>query len=163
MLGCTHFPFEADRFRAAFARLREFTDGAGAQPYRDLIAADLELVDPAALTAKELFRSLFLARRRTSKTRETTPEARHSRGSNVTINDPNFWQRDQLFVSIPAPEAPTGAVQDDGWFTHDYKYGRSAGGDGADTRIVPLHPDRMPTAIRDLIRSRCPEVWQVLQ
>jgi glutamate racemase len=143
LLGCTHFPLEGARFRDALARLRDVPGPEGTHPYRDLIAQDVELIDPAELTAQQLYRELFRARR-------LRP-----------AGDPD--EAHKLFVSVPAPEAPAGAVQADGWFSHDYKYGRSAGDfSAADTRIVPLQPERMPATIRALIQSRCPDVWVAL-
>ena len=162
MLGCTHFPFEAVRIRTAFKRLRDLTAEDGTQPYRELIAEQIELIDPAALTAKELYRSLFLAQRLAIA---ATPVA-----GTANDADPHAaaevmdGRGHRLFVSVPAPSTPAGVLTTEGWFTHDYKYGRTAGlTSGRDTRIIPLAAERMPAAIRDLIRSRCPEVWRVIE
>lgn len=145
MLGCTHFPLEAERFRAAFARLRDLHAADGTQPYHHLIAPRLQLIDPAQLTARQLYRQLF--------------QAGKLHGSHPPDEQPTH----ALYVSVPSADAPAAALQADGWFTHDYKYGRSAGHfDAADTRMVPLRPDRMPAAIRELIQSRCPDVWAIL-
>jgi N-acyl-D-aspartate/D-glutamate deacylase/glutamate racemase len=144
MLGCTHFPFEAERIRAAFLRLKEFKDASGDQPYRDLISSDIELVDPAQLTAKELYRGLF--------------QRRQLSGAAAGESAP-----DRLFFSVPAPDIAAERLTIDGGFTHDYKYGRAAGlFDVEDTRIVPLRVDRVPSSIGALIESRCPYVWAAL-
>ncbi|MFV0442377.1 MAG: amidohydrolase family protein [Planctomycetaceae bacterium] len=163
MLGCTHFPLEAERIRAAFERLRNHSDADGTQPYRSLIAEDLQLVDPATLTAKELFRELFLSRRLVRDLPKSTLSPAAQPAVAEQLDWPGFWNQHRLFVSVPAPAVTPDKIQADGWFRHDYKYGRSAGNNiGSDTRIVPLHAGRMPNAIRDLIQSRCPQVAEVL-
>ncbi len=61
VLGCTHFPLLDDEFLAEFQRLRSY-EVDGEYPYRHLIAEDVQLINPAELTARELFRKLASAR-----------------------------------------------------------------------------------------------------
>lgn len=52
ILGCTHYPYVLDEFRATFADLRRNPE------YASLIAEDLRFIDPAVYTAIECYRSL---------------------------------------------------------------------------------------------------------
>ena len=58
ILGCTHFPFYQDAIEADFDRLREIQTAEGEVPYRDLIAEDVVFIDPAELTAVQLYEAL---------------------------------------------------------------------------------------------------------
>jgi glutamate racemase len=57
ILGCTHYPFVADEFRKQFARLYEYQKG-GAYLYRPYLAKEVRLVDPAVITATQLYEFL---------------------------------------------------------------------------------------------------------
>jgi glutamate racemase len=57
VLGCTHFPLVRQEILDSFARLRAY-EKDGERPFANLIAEKIAVVDPAELTAKELFREL---------------------------------------------------------------------------------------------------------
>ena len=57
VLGCTHFPLVRQEILNSFARLRNY-EKDGERPFASLIAEHIAVVDPADLTAKELFREL---------------------------------------------------------------------------------------------------------
>jgi len=144
MLGCTHFPFEASRIEAAFSRLRSFRNQDGSYPYRDLIAEKLQIIDPAQLTAKDLFRQLFLQRLRAPKA--TTGVPIH-----------------QIFLSVPHKGNVEAGNLEQGWFSFDFKYGRVAGVyDKEHTKIVPLEPGLLNASSVSLLRSYAPNVCSII-
>ncbi len=57
VLGCTHFPYESRTLSLMLTELREYEEG-GQYPYRDLIAPNVTLIDPAFETASELYTTL---------------------------------------------------------------------------------------------------------
>jgi glutamate racemase len=145
VLGCTHFPLVGRQIRDAFARLRE-REVAGETPYRDLIAEEVRLVDPAELTAKELFRELARA---------------HTR---LKGDERSLLERDAFFISVPNPSWPGVRLDAGGGLAKDYKYGREPGHlDVEDTINVPLEPGMLPATSINLIRESLPEVWSRLQ
>lgn len=145
VLGCTHFPLVQTEILEAFQRLRDYQQD-GQYPYRPLIAEQLTLVNPAELTARELFRSLASGRLRRD------PAA------------PAAVERDLLYISVPAVNWPGIRLAADGGLERDYKYGRDTGQlHIEDTRCVPLTRELLPESSVRLIRDRLPQVWQRLQ
>lgn len=145
VLGCTHFPLAQEEISAAFARLREY-EVEGMKPYRDLIAEKIRLVNPAELTAKELFRTLASARLRL-KSGETRAQ-----------------EKDSFFISVPNPLCEGVKLTTDGALDKEYKHSRLPGAlDRDDTRNIPLRVESLPVASLNLIRTRLPEVWKRVQ
>jgi len=145
LLGCTHFPFEADRISKNLERLRDYRDQDGNQPYHDLIAPQVTLIDPGQLTAKQLYRQLFIKRQLV-------------RGES---KNPPFVER--IFVSVPAPRVVDSIRTSDGGLTSEYKYGRMAGNpENEDTYFVPLTKELLPPSLVDLLKNNCPTIWKAL-
>jgi hypothetical protein len=76
----------------------------GTLPYESLIAGQIAIVDPAELTAKELFREL--ARRKLFRQPDAVP-----------------W-KDLYFMSVANPRCPQAKLLPDGALDRDYKYSR---------------------------------------
>lgn len=139
VLGCTHFPLVREQILDELGRLRRL-EVAGTRPFESLIAAEVDVIDPAGLTARELFRTLALERRR-------APAAAADAAPAANL----------FFISVPRPQP--GA--DGGW--DRAKFGRSPGRlDVEDTRVVPLTVDVLPEPSLNLIRTRLPRVWRSL-
>lgn len=142
VLGCTHFPLVKSELLQEFERLRNL-EVDGKRPYEQLIAAKIDVVDPASLTAGELFRELA----RQSLFARTRPSE----------------ARDLFFMSVASPDVPEQHRTADGGLTKDYKYGREPGQlDREDTRNVSMIPDMLPENSRRLVQNRLPEVWKRL-
>lgn len=105
IMGCTHYPFYEKEMRRAIAELRNYKE-AGKYVYRDIIANDVRLIDPAVYLADECYRIL-------KKDGNLNP-VRHQRSV-------------EGFISVPAPGLPVHCLSPDGGFTYDFKYGREAG------------------------------------
>jgi len=145
MLGCTHFPFESDRIEKAFARLRSYRDSTGQLPYQAFIAEKIQIVNPAQLTAKDLFRQLFLLRL-------------------MSKADPNSGSpKHQIYLSVPNPAQVEASAIEQGWLTFDFKYGRSAGEYSTEhTKVVPLEPSLLPASSVSLLKSYAPNVCKLI-
>lgn len=143
VLGCTHFPLVQDEIREAFQQLRSSDpDENGSRPYLHLIAEELEFINPAVLVAKELYRRL------------ATERLRIPQGQRPALEE------DAFFLSLASPDLPAAARTPAGDLTTAYKYGRQTGQlHIEDTRVIPLHVDRLPESSRRLIQNRLPEVW----
>lgn len=141
MLGCTHYPLIADEITGAFAHWRAHRTPSGEMPFGRLVAPRLQLVDPAAWTAEELWRALHQANRLAM--------------GGVPLPD-------QFYLSVPAVDQSR--LTPEGGLTYDHKYGRSPGEVGrADTVVVPLTPAMLPGATSKLVRERLPQTWRSLQ
>lgn len=141
VLGCTHFPLVQKEIASAFAELRESSPAN-----RELIAGHIDLVNPAELTAKELFRSLASARLRL-KQGETA-----------------LLEHDAFFLSVPNPACPSVQLAENGSLDTAYKYGRTPGHlDVEDTKNVPIQLSTLPAASVRLIQEKLPEVAKRLK
>ncbi len=136
VLGCTHFPLAAREITEAFAELRR---EAG---FERLIAEQVNLVNPAELTAKELFRGLALAR------------LRSARGPDAAA------RRCQFYISTPNPRCAEARLSADGRaLDTEYKYQRAAGRlEVEDTINVPMRLQDLPAASAGLICGKLPNV-----
>ncbi|MEQ1827100.1 MAG: amidohydrolase family protein [Pirellula sp.] len=144
MLGCTHFPFESERIEQAFARLRSYKSPNGEFPYQAWIAEKIQIVNPAQLTAKDLFRELFLKRMLTKPA--TSVESHH-----------------RLFLSVPNVKLVPETGLDQGWLTYDFKYGRAAGEYEREyTHYVPMEPGLLPAPSISMLRSYAPNVCKLI-
>ena len=146
VLGCTHFPLVRQEILDSFARLRAY-EKDGERPFANLIAEKIAVVDPAELTAKELFREL--ARRKLFR---RTPEGTDQQQSTMA--------RDQFYISIANPRSAGVVLSTEGSLDREYKYGRSPRRlDIEDTICVPMTQDRLPATSLNLIRTKLPSVW----
>lgn len=146
VLGCTHFPLVQDEIVNAFERLRESDpDNNRSYPYKHLIAEDVQLINPAELVAKELFRKLAAERLRLQG---------HHR---------SVLNQDTFFLSVASPDVAPLARTPTGELSVAYKYGRKTERfQTEDTRVVPMRVNMLPATSRQLIQNRLPVVWKRL-
>lgn len=148
ILGCTHYPLVQSQILESFDRLRSKEEN-GQKVYAQLIAEEINIVDPAQLTAKELFRSLARTQLRSS--------------ANQTSN-PSVKQTVEFFISVPNPNFATVQITKEGALDQAYKYSRVPGKlDEEDTLNVPMTSSVLPTTSLNLMQSRLPLVWKSFQ
>jgi glutamate racemase len=146
VLGCTHFPFHQEAIEASFDRLRSVRDDQGEARYEGLIAEDVAFVDPAHLTAVELY------------------EALAALGLLNDDEDGRSLTADEFYISVPNAACPGVALRPDGLtFTYEYKYGRSPGElDKEYVRRVPMSRENLSESVIETIRTTMPGVWNRL-
>lgn len=120
ILGCTHYPYLRDTISSVLKEFYEVKTG-GQYRYRKVLASKVELIDPAVETAKEAYLALH-----------SLPVEEHN-SATVTSN-----VTDQFFIAIPNEDLKEIELQNDGWFTYKYKYGRTAGENKRYVRFVPF-------------------------
>jgi hypothetical protein len=146
VLGCTHFPFHQEAIEDSFERLRGVSNDQGEKPYEILIAEDVVFVDPARLTAVQLYEALA------SLGLLNEGEAAGSRPT------------DEFYISVANPACPGVVLRPDGLsFTYDYKYGRSPGElDKEYVKRVPMSRENLGESVMETIRTTMPGVWDRL-
>ncbi len=144
ILGCTHFPYYAETFRRELRRLRDYRED-GVSVYGDCLASSIELIDPARLTARELYQCL--AKNNTF---------------DLTAEDPLSPTRGEFFITVPCRPAPGVELTPEGQFTYVYKYGRDRENVGADYRAVPLRPEDLDLETAGRLRKQLPLVWELM-
>jgi len=144
ILGCTHFPFHQGAIEDSFERLREVRVEESEAPYESLIADDIVFVDPARLTAVQLYEEL---------------------ADRELFNDDAVSEMaDEFYISVPNAACAGVVLRPDGVsFTYDYKYGRTPGElDKEYVKRVPMSRDNLGDGAIETIRTTMPGVWERL-
>jgi glutamate racemase len=115
ILGCTHYPYLKDTIASVLNELYQYKKD-NQYRYRNYLVEKVELIDPSVETAKEA----YIALRSQSLTNTASK------------------QTNQFFITVPNTSVPKAALQPDGWFTYDYKYGRLAGANTDYVKYVPF-------------------------
>lgn len=140
ILGCTHYPYLRDTIASVLKELYSFQD-AGGYRYRSVLASHVELIDPAIETAKEAYLAL---RQYSLSTAGTTA---HDTG------------RDAFYISVPNTRLSEVQLQEDGWFTNTYKYGRNAGEGKSFVQFVPFDTRNIAAATYERFRQLLPACY----
>ena len=141
LLGCTHYPYMRDTIAVVLKELYELKI-EGNYRYRNVLASHVELIDPAIETAKEAYaemRKLNLQRKNSSIASNT------------------------FFISVPNLTLKEVQLQPDGWFTYDYKYGRTAGADQEYVKYVPFDTKNISEATYQRFSVVLPDVYAKLK
>ena len=109
--------------------------------YRSCIAAHVELIDPAVETAKEAFIAL------------RTTQLNNNVGKN----------KNQFFITIPNKNLQEVKLQPDGWFTYEYKYGRSANENKKFVQFVPFDDKNISPATYGRLKAALPNVYRAIR
>ena len=145
ILGCTHFPYQMDRIEASFGRLHNFRTPEGNEPYKNLIFEQLSFIDPAELTASQLYEALADAELLISK------------------SDNSVLSTDEFYISVPNVSLAEVELTASGGFTYEYKYGRVPGRLTAEyVKRVPMSRVNLSLAARESIKKSMPTVWKRL-
>jgi len=145
VLGCTHFPYYTETIAESLERLRDFSRPNGDEPYKNLIMEQPSFIDPAELTARQLYETLS--------------------GSGLLIykRDRSVISVDEFYISVPNASSADARLTDGGGFTYEYKYGRAAGNFELEyVKRVPMSSVNLSPAVRERIRTSMPVVWNRL-
>ncbi|MFZ5833081.1 MAG: glutamate racemase [Planctomycetota bacterium] len=145
VLGCTHFPYYTEQFRNQLERLREYRED-GQYIYRNYLAPRVEVIDPAVRAAEELMAAL-VARKEADR----------------SVEDPFKATRGEFYLTQASADCPPAAINEQGGFAHDYKYGRSRDHVGEDFLVVPLQPKHLDAATAGRLRQQLPRCWRLMQ
>ena len=145
ILACTHFPYYQDEIAATLARLRTFRAPDGDEPYKNLIADHPAFIDPAELTAKQLYETL-------ARTRLFLEQP-----------DRSSLPTDEFYISVPNTSLPGVQLAETGGFTYEYKYARNVGHLTWEyVKYVPMSAETLSRDVRETIRIKMPIVWNRL-
>ncbi|MDC9721286.1 MAG: hypothetical protein PSN34_00750 [Urechidicola sp.] len=142
ILGCTHYPYLVKEINLVLDELYNYKDKKGNYLYRKFMMEDIQLVDPAVNTAKELYdylkqESLF--------------------NPNGNIKDSEFY------ISVANKDNSNNQIDESGRFPYDYKYGRNAGEIQEYVKIVPFSRDNISADILARFQIQIPYVYQLMQ
>ena len=137
ILGCTHYPFMRDTIRHVLNELYDLKYN-GQYLYRSVLAPTVELIDPSVETAKEAYIEM----------------------RKLNLINTEEKRKNNFFITVPNNNLKEAKLQEDGWFTYDYKYGRTEGQQKKYVNFVPFDQKNISTATYDRIKAALPNVYQ---
>ncbi len=142
ILGCTHYPYMTDEIGAILKELYNYKGKDGKYLYRNFMVNDIQLIDPAVDTAKELHEYL---------------KAKKLFNPNGNIKNSEFY------ISVANKDNKNNRIDADGRFPYDYKYGRNANEIQEYVKIVPFSRANISYDILTRFQKQIPYVYQLMQ
>jgi glutamate racemase len=140
ILGCTHYPFYTEIFQQKLAKLYDYQEN-GKFIYRPVLAENIELVDPAINTAKELYQYL-------SETK--------------LFNEGDIYQS-EFYISVPNTSNKNIQIDAQGKFTYEYKYGRKIGEIQQYVKRIPFSRENISDAVIGRLSAKVPLIFDMMQ
>ncbi len=136
ILGCTHYPYLKDTIATVLNQLYHFKN-KNEYRYRNYLVEKVELIDPSIETAKEAYLAM----------------QKQSLSNNASL------QNNLFYITVPNSNTPKSAIQPDGWFTYDYKYGRLAGANTTYVQYVPFDTKNISEATYNRFKLVLPKSY----
>ena len=140
ILGCTHYPFYLDVFKKKFTELYNYQEN-GKYIYRNFLDRNVNLIDPAENTSKELYEYL--------------------NQENLFSSTAN--PQDEFYISQPNVLSTKIEVTSAGDFTYGYKYGRQAGMDSQFVKCIPFSKNNISSDVIEMLSNKIPRTFQSIQ
>ena len=140
IMGCTHYPYYRETLLTMLQELRRYHIN-GDFPYRDLIAEEVVLVDPAIHTAKGLY---VLLRQQKLLTQR--------KGGN----------RASFYITVPNRDLPGVELEGPRRFTYDYKYGREPNSQLEYVKTVPFSSHNIDREVLDRLSVMVPVTFSLI-
>ena len=141
ILGCTHYPYLLDTMKLMITELKEITRGES-NPYRDLLADEVNFIDPSKFVAIETYIALNEAGLLRKQSKEGTLKT---------------------YISIPNPNLPKERIDFRGGFTFDFKYGREIDGVKETYVVKELSRELIPAESLERIEKRLPATYGIMK
>jgi len=142
ILGCTHYPYLSGEIKMVLGELYNLKTADGKFLYREFMVQDIELIDPAVNTAKELYDHLD----------------QHS-----FFNPDGDIEESEFYISIPNKDNRNVVLDQAGRFPYDYKYGRTAGEIQEYIKIVPFSRNNLSNDVITRIKDQMPYIYMLIQ
>lgn len=142
VLGCTHYPYMTESIEEVLDELYDYKGDAQGYVYRDYMAQEIKIIDPAVYVAKELYDALS--------------------ERNLLNNKANMFQESEFYISVPNPDYEGTTLDEVGKLTYDYKYGRDAGNIQEYVKRVPFSRQNIPEDIVARLKSSIPTTFKMI-
>lgn len=142
ILGCTHYPYMTEEIDAILTELYNYKGKDGNYLYRNMMAEDIKLIDPAVDTAKEL----------------------HDYLKNEALFNPEGDIKDsEFYISVANKDNANNEIDEQGRFPYEYKYGRDAHNIQEYVKVVPFSRNNISYDILTRFQKQIPHVYQLMQ
>jgi len=139
ILGCTHYPYVDDVFVDILDKLRNYEEN-GEYVYRPHMEEEITLVNPAVKVALQLYESL---------------------GERELLAENNYLDS-EFYIAVPNLLNPNVETREDGSFTYEYKYGRTAGEIQEYVKRTPFNRQAIPDDILERLEVQIPSVYEMM-
>ncbi len=142
ILGCTHYPYLTDEISVILKELYNYKGKDGQYMYRNFMIENINLIDPAVDTAREL----------------------HEYLKEETLFNPNGTMKDsEFYISVANKDNANNKIDEQGRFIYDYKYGRNANEIQEYVKVVPFSRNNISDDILTRFQEQIPYVYQLMQ
>ena len=141
VLGCTHYPYLTEEINEVLDELYNYQK-EGDYIYRDFMAEDIAIVDPAVNVADELY--VYMK------------EKNLFNPSGNIINS-------EFFISVPNTENKNVELDDNGRFLYDYKYGRIESEIQEYVKVVPFSKNNISEETLERFKNSIPETYKLVE
>lgn len=142
ILGCTHYPYLTNEIDAILKELYNYQGKDGTYFYREFMAEQVQLIDPAVDTAKELYEYL--------------------KEENF-FNPTGTIKNSEFYISVANKDNPNVVMDEDGRFPYAYKYGRNAGDIQEYVKVVPFSRNNISNDILTRFQQQIPFVYELME
>jgi glutamate racemase len=142
ILGCTHYPYLTLEIKKILNELYNYKSKDGSYLYRNFMQENIQLIDPAINTAKELHEYLK---------------------ANSLFNPSGDIKKSEFYISVANKNNKNSFVDNEGRFTYEYKYGRNADEIQEYVKIVPFSRNNISNDILTRFQHQLPYVYQLMQ
>ena len=140
ILGCTHYPYLIKEVREILNELYNYHHN-GHYPYREVMSAEIEIVDPARNVARELYS--FMNEHR-------------------LLNPSGYMLTSEFYISVPNTANPNVITDSVGRFTYEYKYGRAAGQLQEYVKVVPFSKRTISAETFNRLKETVPVTYEII-
>ncbi|PKD18663.1 Asp/Glu/hydantoin racemase [Salegentibacter salinarum] len=142
ILGCTHYPYLTREIDLVLKELYNYQEEDGSYRYRQFMAKDIDLIDPAVNTALELFQ--------------------HLKGEKL-FNENGNIHNSEFYISVPNQDNPNIITNEKGNFPYEYKYGRSEGEIQEYVKVVPFSRRSISEDIFSRLEFQLPFTYNLIE
>lgn len=142
ILGCTHYPYLIDEINTVLHELYNYKGKDGKYLYRKFMVENIQLVDPAVNTAKELYDHL---------------------NQKSFFNPNGNIKESEFYISVGNKDNTNNKIDAEGRFPYDYKYGRNVGEIQEYVKIVPFSRVNISDDILTRFQAQIPTVYELIQ
>jgi glutamate racemase len=142
ILGCTHYPYLTKEINQVLDELRNYQDKSGNYVYKNLIYEQVYIIDPSVYVASELYDIL--------------------RERDLFNTSGDMFKQSKFYISVPNVDNELVQLDENGKFTYEYKYGRTANDIQEYVKIVPFDSNNISSGTYERFQKLIPNTYQMI-